>query len=326
MGLLSKLAPIAGGLIGNAIVPGIGGKIGSALGSAAAGAASSSSGSKKATAAQLAALEDAKKQIGQSYTDIKGYQQPALATLQPGVNALTGRLGLPTGDAAAAPANALNPGTYGDTANPTAPTPYTAPQAPGAFSYTLEDYKASPGYQYRQDQARKAVLAGASATGGMQSGAALKELYDRGDQIAYQDFGNERAFALGLNRNAMSDYRDMRDFNYGLTRDARSDYQDTRNYLTDRFDTGTNDLFRYTDIGRGAANTLSSAASNYGQQMAGLITDGGNARAANYLTQGQIGSDLSGDIGGLVASLFKGGGGSASGSPSVYASLPWIKG
>lgn len=391
MGLLSKLLPIAGAVVGNAILPGIGGQIGGALGGAAGGALSKSSGSKKATAAQLQAIEDAKKQLTASKDEALGYQAPGLATYAPGVNALTQRLGVsrygapPTYSAApanGAPANALtsgpplagnangatwdgqpygpqgdptkmnggfddtgsgfapgfspaaapsdpnanppanalvpqggvvpvggvDPGTYGDTSLGGAPASYQAPQTPGAFSYTLDDYKSSPGYQWQQDQARKGMLAGASATGALQSGAAVKELQDRAQNIAYQDFGQERAFALGLNRDQRTDFNNDRSFDYGQSRDARSDYQDTRNYLTQRFDTGTNDLFRYTGIGQAAANNSSAAAARYGDQIAGLITDGGQAKASNALTQGGIGADLANSLGGTLSGLFGGGG------------------
>lgn len=373
MGLLSKLLPIAGAAAGALVgMP----QVGAALGSAAGGALSKSGASKKATKAQLQAIEDAKLAIGKGYEDVKGYQAPGLSTYQPGVNALTSRLGLPTAAPAAAPANALlsgatnptagaaalpgrdavgprardaartdggmidmtrgadgsyampastnaltSPGTYGDTGNPTAaPARYeetAAPGAytpPGAFSFTGNDLRSLPGYQFQQDEARRGVLASASATGALQSGAALKELSDRSQNIADTTFGREREFAYrvrgddrdfgyGVSRDNRRDYEDTRDFGYGRSRDDMSDYRDRRNYLTDRFDTGTNDLFRYTGIGQGSANTLSAAATGYGGQMADLALGGGDVRATNYLTKGQIGSDLAGDIGGTLAGI-----------------------
>lgn len=193
---------------------------------------------------------------------------------QPTGTALTAATGSP---GAAAPG--VDPGTYGGTENPT---------APGAFSYTAEDYKESPGLQYALDRSKDVVQSSAAAGGFLNSGATLKELSDRAYQIALGDFNQERQF------------------NYGLNRDARSDYQDNRNYLTSRFDTQTNNLFKGAGVGQNAANTASNAATNYGQQTAGLITQGGQAQANNALTQGQIGSDFASGLGGLISGFLPG--------------------
>lgn len=231
----------------------------------------------------------------------------AQVTQQPGVgvsaNALSGAVAGQTPAAPTSPsttdpnaggAPGVDPGTYGATDNPTAPTPYVRPPD---FTYSLSDYKASPGYAWQQDQAQKAILSSAGATGALQSGAALKELQDRAQQIAYQDFTGERAFAAGRADN-------NRQFDYGQSRDARGDYQNNRDYLSNRFDTQTNNLFKASNQGQNAAGTISNAATQYGNQVAGLVTDGGKAQATNALTQGQIGSDLATGLGGIIAGAF----------------------
>jgi hypothetical protein len=228
-----------------------------------------------------------------------------------------------------------DPGTFGDTANPSAPQPYvagapppgysgpTSYSGPTNFSYTLSDYKASPAYQYQLDQANNNILSQMGRTGALNSGAALKALSDRAQNIALGDFTNERAFAAGqfnadrnfdynaftgdrnfgygVSRDARSDFQNDRGFGYGQARDARSDYQDTRDYLTGRSDNQTNNLFRAAGVGQGAANALTGAASRYGDQAAGLVTAQGDAQARNALTQGQIGSDLATGLGGVIA-------------------------
>lgn len=276
------------------------------------------------------------------------------------MNALSGG---PTGGAA----TGVDPGTFGSTANPVAPTPYTAPappptyqpgpaysaptapeayRAPSDFQYGANEYKASPGFQYRLDKAVNTVQGSAAAQGSLFSGATLKELSDRASNEAYADFSRERDFALGrytdqrdfnyglsrdaradfqndrgfgrdvysddrdfgygVSRDARRDYEDTRGFDYGLSRDARQDYQDDRGYLTDRFDTQTNNLFRGVAVGQGAAGVASGAATRYGDQAVGLATDAGNARAANALTQGQIGADLATGLGGVIAGAIPG--------------------
>lgn len=59
----------------------------------------------------------------------------------------------------------------------------------GAMGEAFQEYQTSPGYQYQVDQGVRAVEASAAARGLTGSGAMLKALQDRGQQIANQDFG-----------------------------------------------------------------------------------------------------------------------------------------
>lgn len=381
-GFLSSLLSIGGTILGNAILPGVGGAIGGALGGALGGASDQSSASSSAADAQVQAQRDAIAAREKAAAQVATLQAPYVQAGYTGLNALTSRLGLPGGavggavtaaqaagpTGSPAPGNALSPssppppvtvpasstnalapaaaaaggyltesmgtggapaatpltgstvdppisatapppaatgpapatpnalspstgpasgpgidpGTYGNTANPTQPNP-------GNFSYTLADYTASPAYQYQQDQARKATIAGASATGALQSGAAMKALQDRAQNIAYQDFTGERAFNAGqfnLNRNF-----------------DQSVYDDSRNYLTNRFDTQTGNLFKYTGMGEGATTAVGNADLGVGTGVAAADAAIGNAQAGNALQQGQIGSNLAGQVGGLASSF-----------------------
>lgn len=58
-------------------------------------------------------------------------------------------------------------------------------------------FQASPGYQYQFDQGMAAVNALAGARGGLDSGATLQALQDRGTQLANQDFYNHLAAVSG---------------------------------------------------------------------------------------------------------------------------------
>lgn len=347
MGLLSSVLSLGGAAIGGAVGGPAGAKIGAAVGGAAGGALSSSKGSKKATKFQLEALKEARGAIDQGYTDVKGYQDPYLNFGTSSTNALTSRLGLPqpatvspttnalTGgkveggpagtspmepQAQAQPGTTMNaltgapvtnspmapqaptqtaapgvdPGTYGTTANPT---------APGAFSYGEADYKESPALKAALARAADVVQSSAAAGGRLFSGATQKELSDRAYQIALGDFNQERQF------------------NYGLNRDQRADYQDDRSYLTGRFDTQTNNLFKGMGVGQGAANVTSSAAIQRGNQIADLVTEGGQVQAQNALTQGQIGSEFATGLGGIISGAIGGGGVSrAAAQPVNYTS------
>lgn len=312
MGFLSKLLPIAGTAIGAAVgMP----KVGAAIGSAAGSALSKSGGASKATKAQLQAIEDAKKAASDAKAESLGYLKPGLDAYGAGVNALTGRFGLGAADPAKVAddkglptANALTGGQYGDLTNPTAPDAYSAPAAPGGFSFNVNDFVNSPILQAALKRGVGAATGSAAAQGNLMSGATLKALTDYGLDSSYKFFDNERAFNYGMSRDAMSDWRDQRDFGYGMSRDNRRDYEDQRNYLTGRYDQGTNDLFRYTGLGDTATGRAVGVAGNYGNQMVDLAIGRGEAKANNALTQGGIGSDFAGDLGGILAGIYGGSG------------------
>lgn len=61
-----------------------------------------------------------------------------------------------------------------------------------------QGFQASPGYQYQFDQGMAAVNALAGARGGLDSGATLQALQDRGTQLANQDFYNYLGNVMGV--------------------------------------------------------------------------------------------------------------------------------
>lgn len=219
---------------------------------------------------------------------------PALAAPPP-QNALSVNGASPATPAYAV-ANGTDPGTFGDTTNPTQPGAYSAPKP---FSYGLSDYTASPAYQYQQDQARKATLAAASVTGSLQSGAAMKALQDRAQNIAYGDYTGERGFANQLyntnTTNALNAYTTNQNV-----------YDNNRDYLTNRFDTQTGNLFKGVGVGQTAAGVISNADLNVANGNATSATAVGQAQAQNALSQGQIGSNLANGLVGPVSNALSG--------------------
>jgi hypothetical protein len=167
-------------------------------------------------------------------------------------------------------------GTYGNETNPT----YSDP---GAFNYDLADYKASPGYQWQVDQALKGTEATAAATGALRSGAAAKALQDRAQNIALQDFSNERNFAR-------ASYDTDRAYGRGV-------YQDNRDYLSGRFDTETAGLFNLANLGQAAAS--GSAAANSGTANA-LMTNAANKGGAAIAGANSISSLLGSGVNALT--------------------------
>lgn len=115
--------------------------------------------------------------------------------------------------------------------------------------FSMADFEADPGYAFRKSEGMKGLENSAAARGGLLSGAALKAIQKYGQDLASQEYGNA----------------------YG-----RFAANQTNKY---------NKLAGLVNTGQGAANTLTNAAGNLGNAMAGNITAAGNAQAA-----GQVGS------------------------------------
>jgi hypothetical protein len=164
----------------------------------------------------------------------------------------------------------------------------------------------------------------------MQSGAALKELYDRGDQIANQDFTAERNFDYGryTDEAARSDanFATDRNFGYGVYADetGRSDsnfntdrnygqniftadrsYNDSvfntdRDYATGVFDAKTNNLFRLTGIGVNAAGSITGSNNALLGQQVDSTETATQARIRNNQNQNNIWKTTAGSIGSSI--------------------------
>lgn len=98
----------------------------------------------------------------------------------------------------------------------TLPSDATLPtySGPGAFSYadfaapTGKEITDDPGYQFRQDEGRKSVEAGASARGLLNSGGTLSDILKFGQSLASQEFSNvfdRKLTAYNTNRGNAAD-------------------------------------------------------------------------------------------------------------------------
>ena len=134
---------------------------------------------------------------------------------------------------------AENPGQQFDTTDP----------AYGSLMrrFSMEDFEADPGYQFRMDEGMRGVEGGAAARGGLLSGAALKAIQKYGQGLASQEYGN------AYNR---------------FTADQTNQY---------------NRLAGLVNTGQGATNQLTNAAGAFGQSQANNIIGAGNAQAAGTI-------------------------------------------
>lgn len=172
------------------------------------------------------------------------------------------------------------PGNYN--AGP-APT-YTAPQF---------NYQSSPGYGFQLGQGMKSITDNAAATGAGMSGATQKSEQSYGTGLANQDYQNmfnqymaNRQQGFGEYQTGLGQYNTNRQFGYqqGLGQYQMGNQQQMQQLGQQQ---------ELTGIGQGAAGNLSSLATGYGQSLAGLYGQAGNAQAAGTMGVGQaIGTGL----------------------------------
>lgn len=147
-----------------------------------------------------------------------------------------------------------------------------------ARDFGMQDFQQDPGYEFRLTEGQKAIERSAAARGGLQSGSALKAAARFGQEMGSQEYAN-----------------------------AFSRYQTNRSNQM-------NPLFALMNTGIGAANNLTNAAGQQGQNQANNIYNTGNAIAS-----GQVGSanawgnafgNVANSLGSMVArrSAYGGGG------------------
>lgn len=194
----------------------------------------------------------------------------------------------------------------------------------------LDAYQASPDYNYQQSEAARAVKANAAATIGLNSGAAIKALQDRSQNIALGDYGQwrdyttgqfntdrarndqvsqfnqqlsqqDRQFGANYNQNAYQYGQNRADNIFNTDRAYSTDLAlNNRNYETGRYDNTTNALFNLANLGQGAA-------SQYGAAVQNGANNSSNALFSNAANQGNAAltnaNNLNSLIGGGVNAL-----------------------
>lgn len=168
-----------------------------------------------------------------------------------------------------APTTQGNP-TYGPQV---APRPVMSRPAAPTLDVSIGNYQQSPDYEFQLSEGNRNILAQKSRLGGLESGDALKDLQKYGQDVALGDYSQWRGYETGQRNFEAS--RGDQNFNVDS---ARSDaqYDADRGYLTSRFDTQVNDLFRLSGQGLNAAGT----AINVGQNTANNMSGNNNSAAS----------------------------------------------
>jgi hypothetical protein len=132
-------------------------------------------------------------------------------------------------------------------------------QAGGEFnrSFTMDDFQADPGYQFRLDQGTQAIERSAAARGGLLSGAAAKALTRYSQGVASDEFGN------AFNR---------------FTTEKTNGF----NRLASLAGVGQTAANNIGQAGQSAYGTIANAGQNASSQIQNNLTGAGNARASAY--------------------------------------------
>jgi hypothetical protein len=134
-------------------------------------------------------------------------------------------------------------------------------------AFGTEQFQQDPGYAFRQSEGMKALERSAAARGNLLSGSAMKGIQRFGQDLASQEYQN------AFNR-------------YQVERAAK-----------------LNPLQSLMGSGQSAANVLTGAAGQMGQNEASNIYNAGQARASGYIGQANALNTALGQIGGYAANL-----------------------
>jgi hypothetical protein len=134
-------------------------------------------------------------------------------------------------------------------------------------SFGTEQFQQDPGYGFRQAEGMKALERSAAARGNLLSGSTLKGVQRFGQDLASQEYQN------AFNR-------------YQVERSAK-----------------LNPLQSLMGSGQSAANVVTGAAGQMGQNEASNIYNAGQARASGYIGSANALNTALGQIGGIASSL-----------------------
>jgi hypothetical protein len=136
-----------------------------------------------------------------------------------------------------------------------------------AKAFGTDQFQQDPGYAFRQAEGMKALERSAAARGNLLSGSTLKGVQRFGQDLASQEYQN------AFNR-------------FQTERAAR-----------------LNPLQSLMGSGQSAANVMTGAAGQMGQNEASNIYNAGQARASGYIGQANALNTALGQIGGIASSL-----------------------
>lgn len=157
---------------------------------------------------------------------------------------------------------------------------------------TLDEARATPGYQFTAQQGSKGILQGAAAAGGAISGGTLKALDTFNTGLADSTYNDVFNRSLSTYNEGLSKYQaQLQGYGAGLAGQQQE----------------FNQLFAPAQLGENASANINQTGTQLGQSVGNLMTGIGNATAAGQVgSANALSSGISGATNGILQSiLFK---------------------
>ena len=151
-----------------------------------------------------------------------------------------------------------------------------------------DNYSMSPGQQFLRDRGQKALLANASAIGGLGGGNVRSDLQQQGIGFAAQDFGNYYNRLAGMSGTGQTSAGQMG--------------QMGASYASGQGQLGANYAGRMGQMGSNASNLLGNIGQNFGNAAAQQYGLAGNARASGIFGQQQASANQNNQMWNVIGS------------------------
>lgn len=149
---------------------------------------------------------------------------------------------------------------------------------PSVADFSMKDFQADPGYQFRMDEGQKALERSAAARGGLLSGRAVKDTLRFSQGLGAQEYGD-----------AFSRYQTNRG-------NKIADWQNRLNLFNTNRANKLQPLQSLGGVAQTASNTMGGAAQNFATGASGALGSYGQAAGANIIGAGnaQAASQIAG--------------------------------
>jgi hypothetical protein len=153
----------------------------------------------------------------------------------------------------------------------------------------------NPAYQFRQQEAQKALERSAASRGGLMSGQFAKALQERSQGLASQEFSNAYDRLAGITEAGLSTAQALG----GVTIERNK-------FVSNRADTRYGQLYNLANLGQSMTGQTQNAAQNMAMNVGNALTAAGQARAGGYINKANAMTGTIGDLASFGGRMFAG--------------------
>lgn len=153
----------------------------------------------------------------------------------------------------------------------------------------------NPAYQFRQQEAQKALERSAASRGGLLSGQFAKALQERSQGLASQEFANAYDRLAGITQAGLGTAESLG----GVTTERNK-------FVSNRADTRYGQLYNLASLGQSMTGQTQNAAQNMAMNVGNALTAAGQARAGGYINKANAMTGTIGDLASFGGRMFAG--------------------